>query len=799
MDTTNAGRLSRYFVALIARRWWIVACYAVLLVPGVYYATKVGQDNSIDRLIVPSDPDYVGTRAFEQVFGGGEYALLLIETPDPLAPDVVSKLDALERAVQENPRVTTNSLLSVYRRAKAGFEPTPEGLAAFRQFAMGTDQFRRQGLISDNYIALALVFDVHDSTDRLVLLRQIEQAIASVEARLGPITGLHRLGQPYVNVYLDETQRSAPFYFIIFAAFVIVLIMALYRSVRTLLAVLITLGVCLALSVGFIGIMGGMFTIVSPMVPMTVLVTATATLVYIQSRFVDRPPHRAYDDHLIFSLDNKFVACTASVFATAAGFAALAISDIRPIREMGIWVAVGLSMTWVIVFTLFPVLQKILEVPTQQEVRPASIGFERLALWLPHFSYRWRWPLVGNALALSAAGAVALFGVPGVISPMPLLTDPVEYMNHSAPLYRDIKRLGPITPGLSVTHVWLKGSLGSVTEPEVLTGLHAYQQGLEADPDVGAAVGLTSILRIIRYLGGAGDGWPQDPAEVEQLGADLEGLVPQEPMLQRFVQPHELAQTQITVISHVVDDPGFRRLNASVRRIWAETQAKHPALKEFTLETVGLAPLNAKMAQNLVPTLVESFALTVAIIFGAFVVVFRSGTARLMAIIPSLFAILVMFLVMRLTGMMLNIATILIASTVLGTSENDQIHFFYHFLEGREGGGTIEQALRHTLRVAGRAIVFATMINAGGFLAFTLAELPPMTQFGFLAALAFLLSMLADFTALPAALWILSRQRPDAMAAGTGSGTADPVAQTGAMAPRVFTRTTADRRRRAGL
>ena len=56
-----------------------------------------------------------------------------------------------------------------------------------------------------------------------------------------------------------------------------------------------------------------------------------------------------------------------------------------------------------------------------------------------------------------------------------------------------------------------------------------------------------------------------------------------------------------------------------------------------------------------------------------------------MAMIPSLFAILVMFGVMRLTGMRLNVATILIASTVLGTSENDQIHFFYHFLEGRAG------------------------------------------------------------------------------------------------------------------
>jgi predicted RND superfamily exporter protein len=127
--------------------------------------------------------------------------------------------------------------------------------------------------------------------------------------------------------------------------------------------------------------------------------------------------------------------------------------------------------------------------------------------------------------------------------------------------------------------------------------------------------------------------------------------------------------------------------------------------------------------------------------------------------IPSLFAILVMFLVMRLTGIALNVATILIASTVLGASENDQIHFFYHFQEGRSQGG-VETALRHALLVSGGAIVFATFINAGGFLALALSPLPPMRQFGVVSACAFVLSMIADFTALPASLWIISGHAP---------------------------------------
>ena len=760
MDALSPGRLARLFTFLIAKRWYVVAFYAVLLPPAAYFAARVGQDNSLDRLIVPSDPDYVANRGFEQVFGSGEYALLLAEADDPLSPAVIERVDQIERALQDIPKVTPNSVLSVFRRAKAGFTPTPEQIEAFRKFASGSQLFRQQGLIGDHYLAIGLIIEVKSSADRRATLDAIDKALAEFVAHPVPLRGIHKLGLPFVNVYLDDTQRTTPRYFVLFVIFVIALNLSLYRSVRTLLAFLITLGVCLALSVGYIGVTGAMFTIVSPMVPMTILVTATATLVYLHSRFVECPHGESVDTHQVFALTNKFVACTASIFATAVGFAALVVSSIRPIREMGIWVAVGLTLTWVVVFTLFPALQKLLKTPTQHEQRAAGAWFVHFATWLPRFSYRCRWALVGTALLLCGVGTVSLFGAPGLIAPMRLLTDPVEYINHSSALYRDIKQLSPLIPGLSITQVWIKGGLGSVSEPEALNGLYQFEHALEGDPDVGAAVGPTMILRMVRYIGGAGDAWPQDPAALEQLSDDLEGLVTMEPMLQRFVQPHELAQTHITVISRAVDYEGFQRLDASIRRHWEAAVARNPALRSFQMQTVGLARLQAKMAQSLVPTLVQSFAITVVIIFSAFLLIFRSGTARLMAMLPSIFAILVMFAVMRVCGMTLNVATILIASTVLGTSENDQIHFFYHFLEGRKDG-TVEQALRHTLLISGRAIFFATLINAGGFLAFALADLPPIRQFGFLSAVAFLLSMVADFTALPAALWILFRQRPD--------------------------------------
>jgi len=171
------------------------------------------------------------------------------------------------------------------------------------------------------------------------------------------------------------------------------------------------------------------------------------------------------------------------------------------------------------------------------------------------------------------------------------------------------------------------------------------------------------------------------------------------------------------------------------------------------MSVVGTAMVQAKIGNSLVQTFTESFALTAGLIFVAFLFVFRSPSARLMAMIPSVVAILVTFLGMRLFGASLNLATILIATAVLGTTENDQIHFFHHLQEKK--ADDLDLGLRHTLRVSGRAILFATLINSAGFMGLALSSFPPLRQFGIITSAAFLLAMLADFTALPAALWIV--------------------------------------------
>jgi predicted RND superfamily exporter protein len=752
------SRLERLLARVVALRRATLVAYALLVPLAASLAARIPSEGAIDRLIVASDPDVVATRAFQRVFPEGQVVVLLVEADDPWRPEVLEAVEALEARLRSIPGVTPYSALDVYRRTHPDREPGRAGAEAFRRFATGADLFRRQGLVGDRFLGVAVAFAAKGARQRDATLAAIDDAAAVPS---GAIRQVRKVGGPYVESWIErESGRASLRYFPLFALLVVGIALFLYRSWRSLLAILLALGATVALALGAGSLLGFSFTVVSALVPLTVLVTALASLVYLHSRFVDQPEGVDVDEHQVRALANKFLPVTASTAAAVLGFAALAVSRILPIRQMGIWTALGLAISWIVAFTLFPALQKALRTPTARTVAVRTRIYDTIADALPVFTWRWRWPLLTTSLALAAAGVVALLGWPGRLAPMQVGVDSLDYVDPSLPIHRDMVFFREQVGGLNLARVWVHTPPGAVIEPEVLRGLDRFQTAIEQVPDVSAVVGPTTFLRMRRYVAGLGDRLPRDPAAFAAAAGDLEQLLLTEPELRNFIDVRTLSDAQLTVTFVHGDAAGHRALERGIQEAWARTVADEPALSGARMQVVGESLVVAKVGASLVPTLTESFALTAALIFVAFLFVFRSPAARLMAMIPSVFAILVTFLGMRLLGASLNVATILIATTVLGTTENDQIHFFHHLGEV-DAPGRLEAALRHTLRVSGRAIVFATLINAAGFLGLAASSFPPLRQFGIVTSGAFLLAMLADFAALPAALWLVRGERPD--------------------------------------
>jgi hypothetical protein len=758
MNVPASPALVQFFLRLLRARGWFAGAFLLLAGAGLYGATQVPNDPAIDRLIVADDPDARAARDFELLFPEGEHALLMLETADPLSPAALRAADQLERTLSQLPHVEAHSVVTLYRHAGTAKQIAADEAARIRKFATGTGMFRRAGLLGDHFLGIALELRVHSPAERDTALAAIEAVTQQSETAGSPFTAVRRVGSPWLNAWLEaKTSTASTRVMPLFGIFLMALIVVVFRSWRALAAIILTLAAVVAIAVGLADLFGWPNTIVSALVPLTVMVTTTATLVYIHTRYVERQDDLPLLAHHANALANKFLPCTASMFATAIGFAALAVSNIRPIRQMGLWTASGLIVAWVGCFTLFPALQSLLRTPTRAERAPVGRWFANFVdLWVP-FTARYRWPLVGAAILLMLCGAAALFGVPGELAPLALQTDSLAYVNPNVAVARDTKEFER-TNGLTEDELWLQTPPGEALQPQFLRAVEELTRRLERDPRITAVDGPTAALRWANYVETGSDQLPSDPAAWPKLAADLEQILLTEPGARAYVDIASVANARLSIRGRGALFGGPGAMRAFIESAWRAQQIQDPVLQNVRGRVAGQGVLADQITLRLIPSLIQSFALTATVIFFAFLVVFRSPAARLMAMIPSLFAILGAFLLMRLTGIILNIATILIGSTVLGSTENDQIHFFYHFQEGRSTGSTAG-ALRHALLVAGRPIAFATLINAGGFMALSFSDLPPLRQFGIVSASAFVLALVADFTALLGALWILSRDR----------------------------------------
>src|ERR1700688_4877823 len=215
-----------------------------------------------------------------------------------------------------------------------------------------------------------------------------------LEASGGPFTQVRRVGSSWLDAWLERQTGAATARFMpLFGIFLMTLVLIIYRSWRALAAIILTLGALVAIAMGLAHLFGWSHTVISTLVPLTVMVTTTATLVYLHSRYIEPDDSPTLLEHHARALANKFLPCTASMFATAVGFAALAISDIRPVREMGIWTACGLIVAWVGCFTLFPALQSLLKTPVRTvRTERASAGtvFPRFVDFLVPATQRYR-------------------------------------------------------------------------------------------------------------------------------------------------------------------------------------------------------------------------------------------------------------------------------------------------------------------------------------------------------------------------------------------------------------------------
>lgn len=95
----------------------------------------------------------------------------------------------------------------------------------------------------------------------------------------------------------------------------------------------------------------------------------------------------------------------------------------------------------------------------------------------------------------------------------------------------------------------------------------------------------------------------------------------------------------------------------------------------------------------------------------------------------------------------------MISSIVLGLVVDSSIHFLHRFRMEFDKRHHYLQALHHTYRHTGQALVVSTMILVIGFSTSVFAGFRPTIQFGVLTGLTIFLSMICTLLALP--VWVV--------------------------------------------
>jgi len=729
----------RIVASIWDRRWLCVtACVLITLVAG-WHAAKVGVDNSLEIWFVDDDPSLISYRKFQRTFGNDEVAIIAFRD----AGGMVNRpgIELLRRAAERVSRIDgVAGVLSIADLDAA------RGLSA-------DDDNPQAGTLRERVLADPLVKNrlaSRDGTTVLLVIRM--EMIDGMDARRDAILSgideaLAELKVPYHKagigvIYAALNRLSIVDSFVLFCASWLVIAVVLWCLFRRWAPVVVSLGIAglaTVWTIGLYGAFGRSLNLVTSVMPTLILVIGVAECVHILLHVAAAPDGPDRRTKVVGEIAFMLRPCLINTLTTVAGLASLAVSPLPVVRDLGLFSALGLLGCFVL--TLVGCTWALAWKRTEPN-RDGGALLQRPVALLSELGMRR--PQAALAVGLLM---VVLMGVGA--SRIVVDTYTIDFLFPEHPVRRDSdlieSRIGPYLPLEFVVR-----SPHGVLHPELLRAVERWQRAGESQPGVGWSHSLLDVLRRAPDTGpsaASGTSIPDDPARVEQLVAAY-----------RALPGNDLHQ--------LLDEAGALRVTFSVRMQSARSvERATAALIESarlpvgaTVASDGYLPLYVRMADYVVGSQIQSFALAFVTIFVTIGVAFRSARAAMLAIPANLLPVLIILGVMGYAGIRLDVATVTIAPVVLGLVVDDTVHVLHQLHHEFRWRRDHVAAVRATLDTAGRAILITTCVLVLGFSVFALAEIKSVIWFGLLIALGLVSGVIADLVLMPAlVLWTRPR------------------------------------------
>jgi predicted RND superfamily exporter protein len=177
------------------------------------------------------------------------------------------------------------------------------------------------------------------------------------------------------------------------------------------------------------------------------------------------------------------------------------------------------------------------------------------------------------------------------------------------------------------------------------------------------------------------------------------------------------------------------------------------------IEFTGMPSVYVKLNQSLIKSQFSSLLLTIVMVLLIVGIMLRSFSKGVYGTIPIIVTILILFGFMGITGIPLDIATVLVGSIALGIGIDYSIHIISGFNYHLKESGDTAKALEKTIMTSGKAVIINVTSVAGGFLVLLFSQIVPLQNFGLLVAISMFGSGFGAIALLPVILILDNRKR----------------------------------------
>ena len=716
-----------------------------------YQIKNIRIDADVLGSLPDSDPDAVLLKRIGENFGGNRMGIVILETDNVYRTEVLEHVRAITDTLVRMEGISSVSSLTNIINIRGGdmgieignlvdeyqLPQTEEEFRALRE-SIRANAMYKGSIVSEDETSTLIVFTLSDEAELGLVAPQVLSATASLHLP----EKLYYIGSPMLVTYIGELMkrdlaRLLPIAFLLIA----VILFFSFRTLRGVALPLLTAVIAIVWALGLMALLGYPMSMISNNIPIILLAVGSAYTIHVVNR-IETLRQRGEAFPIQAALTFVMIPVILAAVTTAIGFLSFIFgSYLRMIRDFGVFTAVGTFVACLMSLLLVPALLAAFgKKAPSKKIRPeSSAAPSGLLAWMQGqlLKYPGR-VLIGWAIVL----ALSITGVFRIERSV----DIQDYFKKGNPTREAERIMIEKFGGTKPVFVHFKGNM---QDPAVLQTMMRTSQYMEESPEVYTSMSVAKLLAEINLAITGNREVPEDEDMVQQLWFLLEG----NEILGRMVS-EDLREGIIISKFRSPDNRSKKEFAGYMEKFIQENSSA-----DCEIRITGMPFVDITMDQSLVNSQIGSISIAIVFVILIVGLILRSLPSGFYAAVPIIAAILILFGVMGLTGIPLNIATVLVASVALGIGIDYSIHVISHFNDSLRETGDPAKAMQETMLVSGKAILINVVSVSAGFLVLVFSEMVPLQYFGSLIALSMVSSSFAALTLLPALLLLVHRKK----------------------------------------